>query len=307
MKRSGAALVLLLDFAARASAKEGYVVGADGVRLFYRIAGAGRPSAILLHGGPGSNMNGVWPDLEPLAKTRTIVMYDQRGGGRSEIIRDASRLTADHHVEDLEALRAHLGLKEMMIIGESWGSGLALLYATKYPQRVSRIVFLGPMPPTKAMMTRRFDQVNQSTDFYRRLGEMRRAMPTAHDPVAVCREMFAEYLKAYFVDQSAIARRRGSSCDAPAEGVRNYQVVNDATFASLGDWDFLPLLTKLEIPALVVEGAGSTPTLESVHAWAGALRDRPLVLVPNAGHYPQVEKPEVFFSIIEAFLLGEVH
>lgn len=277
----------------------------DGVRLHYRVIGRSSSIVLLLHGGPGSNYNAVWPDLTPLGDRHTVVMYDQRGGGRSDIIRDPSRLTADDHVRDLEALREHLHLARLTIIGESWGSGLALLYASKHPDRVERIVFLGPMPPTKAMMTRRFDQVNDTTDFYRRLAEMRRAMPTAEDPVALCRTMFAEYLKAYFIDQGAMVRRRGSSCDAPPEAVRNYQVVNDATLKSLGDWNFLPMLARLQHRALVIEGAGSTPTLESVRAWAAALPNAQLVLIPNAGHFPQVENPDALFPALESFLLRQ--
>ena len=64
------------------------LLGADGVRLFYRKVGKGKNVIVLLHGGPGSNMNAVWLDLEPLAGKHTVLMYDQRGGGRSEIIKD---------------------------------------------------------------------------------------------------------------------------------------------------------------------------------------------------------------------------
>ena len=297
-----AGLLTTIACATAPAPREGDLVTADGVRLRYRVVGDSRDVVVLLHGGPGSNYNAVWPDLTPLAEHFTIVMYDQRGGGRSQIITDPAKLTADDHVRDLEAVRQHFNLDRMAILGESWGSGLALLYATKYPDRVSRILFLGPMPPTKKMMTRRFDRVNETMGFYQRLAEMRKSMPTAPDPIAVCRAMFAESMKAYFVDQAAIPRRRGSSCDAPAEGVRNYLVVNDATFGSLGDWDFLPLLRQLKIPALVIEGEGSATTVESVRSWAGALPGQPLVLIPNAGHYPQVEQPEIFFPLVVKFL-----
>src|SRR5687767_4169898 len=91
---TGAAVMLAHSQQAR---REGFLDGADGVNLFYREVGSG-PPAVLLHGGPGSNMNGIAPDLEPLAKVRSLVMYDQRGGGRSEIITDVSQLTATHHV-----------------------------------------------------------------------------------------------------------------------------------------------------------------------------------------------------------------
>jgi pimeloyl-ACP methyl ester carboxylesterase len=51
-------------------------------------------------------MNAVWPDLEPLGSGRSVLLYDQRGAGRSPVITDRAQLTAGHHVRDLEALRA---------------------------------------------------------------------------------------------------------------------------------------------------------------------------------------------------------
>ena len=74
-------------------------------------------------------MNAVWPDLQPLAGNRGILMYDQRGGGRSEIITDPNRLTAADHVRDLEAVRVALDLDRFALVGESWGARLAVLYA----------------------------------------------------------------------------------------------------------------------------------------------------------------------------------
>src|SRR5688500_6912018 len=112
VKRGGIFAILILLSASSALSQhnippklagEGYFPAADGVRLFYRTAGKGKKVVVLLHGGPGSSMNGVFPDLEPLAKNYTVLMYDQRGGGRSELIKDPNLLTAAHHVRDLEA------------------------------------------------------------------------------------------------------------------------------------------------------------------------------------------------------------
>lgn len=100
-----------------------------------------------------------------------------------------------------------------------------------------------------------------------------------------------------------MTRRRGSSCDGPPEGIRNYFVVNDATFASLGDWDLRPLLKQLTMPAMVIEGENSIPsTVESARIFARSIPGATLVLVPEAGHYPQVERPELFFPIVTKFL-----
>lgn len=290
--------------AAKPSIEEGYFTGADGVRLFYRKVGTGKNPIVLLHGGPGSNMNSVWPDLEPLAKRFTVLMYDQRGGGRSQVITDPTKLRYTDHVRDLEALREHFGLEQMVLIGESWGAGLAALYAMEHPERVSRLLLLGPIPPSRALITRRFGKTDERIDFSKRLAKYRRALPTAPDPVALCREFFSVYMTALFYDKSAINRRRGSSCDAPPEAARNYMVVNDATLGSLGDYDFLPKLRQLRTPTLIVEGEQSTPTLEGVRAWAEAMPNARLLLVSNSGHFPQVERPDLFFPVVERFLKG---
>jgi len=310
--RIGAAFVVLVALVmgawmeqatAAEPTKEGYVRGADGVRLFYRRVGAGGALGLLLHGGPGSSMNGVWPDLQRLAKTRTIVMYDQRGGGRSELIKSPAQLTSTHHVRDLEALRLELGLSRFALIGESWGAGLAILYAAAHPEHVERLLLIGPMPPTRAILERRMDESDAAMGFRRQLAQVRRAMPDSPDPIATCREFFALYLKQFFVTPEGMARRRGSSCDGPPDGVRNYFVVNDATFASLGNWDFRPLLTGLTMPALVIEGEQSLPSnVESARVMAQSLPNATLLLVPKAGHYPQVEEPEPFFQAVERFL-----
>lgn len=281
---------------------EGSFIGADGVRLFYRKVGTGKNVIVVLHGGPGSNMNAVWLDLEPLAGKHTVLMYDQRGGGRSEIIKDPHKLKYTDHVRDLEALRKQFGLKRMVLVGESWGAGLAALYAMEHPQRVSRLLLLGPMPPSRALMTRRLGKTDEKLDFSKRLADFRRELPTASDPLALCREFFAAYRAALFFDPAAFTRRRGSSCDAPAEGVRNYMLVNDATFGSLAEYNFIPMLGRLGIPALIVEGEQSIPTLDSAHAWAEAMPNARLLLIPNSGHFPQVEQPGLFFPAVEHFL-----
>ena len=281
---------------------EGELRTPDGVTLHYRVAGVGSDVIVLLHGGPGSNMNAVYPDLAPLSTRHRIIMYDQRGGGRSEPIADTKQLTAANHVRDLEMVRNYFHLKRFTLIGESWGSGLAALYAAQYPQYVSKIVFLGPMPPTKEMSKQRLDSVNAQMGLYQRMGELRKAMTTAADPIAACREFFAAYLPPYFANPEAMNRRKGDPCDTSPAGARNYIAINDATIASLGEWDFRPLLASLKMPTMVIEGQESRPTLAGARAWAAAIPNARLVLIPNSGHFPQVENPEAFFAAVEQFV-----
>jgi proline iminopeptidase len=87
------------------SPREGYIRTSDGVRLFYKIVGSGSDVLVVVHGGPGNSMESILPDLEPLAKNRTVIYYDQRGGGRSDLIKDPDKLSISKHIEDLEAIR----------------------------------------------------------------------------------------------------------------------------------------------------------------------------------------------------------
>jgi proline iminopeptidase len=284
---------------------EGLFEAADGVKLFYRKIGQGKDPAVLIHGGPGFNMGVVWPDIDALARSETVLMYDQRGAGRSEIIKDPALLKISHHVRDLEALRLHFGLDRMIIIAQSWGAGIAASYCAAHPDRVKRLLLLGPMPPTKALMDIRLKKLNEEAgDSYAPLADLMKSLPTTDDPAAVCRQYLKIYFKPKFVDPTAQAKMRSDPCGAPPEGIRNWPLVSDAGLSSLGNWDFLRPLSNFNTPILIVEGAGSKPTLEGVYAWAAGLPQARLLLVPKAGHFPMVERPDFFFPAVEEFLNG---
>ena len=102
--------------------EEGYFTGSDGNRLFYRKLGAGQPTLVYLHGGP-INMNDGGYEIEHLGRGRTLIVIDQRSGGRSELVQDKERLAFPRYVDDVEALRAHFGLQKMVLAGQSLGRG----------------------------------------------------------------------------------------------------------------------------------------------------------------------------------------
>lgn len=97
---------------------------------------------VCLHGGPGA---GLAPsDAELFDRdTHRIVLFDQRGCGKSRPTGSLEENTTWHLVEDLEKLREHLGIRDWMVFGASWGSTLALAYAQEHPTRVSRLLLRG--------------------------------------------------------------------------------------------------------------------------------------------------------------------
>src|SRR5215217_1525272 len=156
MKVLTALLTLLTLFTARAACQaqapgEGYITTADGVRLFYKVVGSGAETLVAVHGGPGNTLESIRADLEPLAKNRRVIYYDQRGGGRSDVIRDKGKLSVEKHVADLEAVREHFKLGKMTLLGNSWGGMLISFYAVAHPDRVERMVLHNPGEPTREL------------------------------------------------------------------------------------------------------------------------------------------------------------
>ncbi len=111
---------------------EGYITSADGVQLFYKVVGKGPDPIVVLHGGPGNTMFSVLPDFEPLEKKYTLIYYDQRGNGRSDLVEESEQLAISKHIEDLEAVRQHFNLNKLTLIGNSWGGLLISFYALKH-------------------------------------------------------------------------------------------------------------------------------------------------------------------------------
>lgn len=111
--------------------------------LYYEQCGNpdGKP-VVLLHGGPGGGCSPKMRRFHDPAKYR-IILFDQRGSGRSTPHADLIDNTTWDLVEDIERLRRHLGVDAWQVFGGSWGSTLALAYAQKHPQQVSALVLRG--------------------------------------------------------------------------------------------------------------------------------------------------------------------
>ena len=101
----------------------------------------GKP-VVLLHGGPGGGCSAKMRRFHDPAKYR-MVLFDQRGSGRSTPHADLVDNTTWHLVDDIEALRTHLGIARWQVFGGSWGSTLALAYAEAHPSRVTELVLRG--------------------------------------------------------------------------------------------------------------------------------------------------------------------
>jgi proline iminopeptidase len=117
----------------------------DGNRVYWEACGnpMGKP-AVVLHGGPGSGCAPLWRRLFDPERYR-IILFDQRGCGRStphasDPATDLATNTTWHLIDDVERLRGALDIEQWLVLGGSWGSTLALVYAQGHPSCVSEMV-----------------------------------------------------------------------------------------------------------------------------------------------------------------------
>ena len=289
--------------------REGYLEGAGGARIFYKVAGSGPDTVVAIHGGPGGNMGNFGTDLEPLTRNHVVIFWDQRGGGRSELPADTALLDARHSVGDLDALRRYFRMEKMTLLAHSFGPVLAARYAQEHPERVARMILVGSIGPSKRFADeygRRF-YGRMDTALARQTFMTVKALMdgTAPDPAATCREY--ERLQAQAGEARGEPKRgTGTNCDAPADALKySFAWTSRITYASYGAWDYTTgALSNVTAPVLVIRGETDPTPLESDQAWARAVPNGRLLVITGAGHAPHAERPDVFFPAVEAFLAG---
>ncbi len=264
----------------------------DGGELFAVEVGDGPAVAVLLHGGPGASHDYLRPQFDALASnSRRLLYYDQRGSGRSSLVPGRRPGGYQEHVADLDAVRAHLGLARVDLVGYSWGGLLALLYAVAHPERVGRLALVSPAPACARDRDRM--RANLAAAAGRPEVAALRASLDPQDRQA----RFALAVAGYFYDpRRAVELTRFVVKSA----------VEEAVWRSLGDYDLLPALAALAAPAFVAHGADDPIPLDSALATARALAADALVLA-RCGHVPYVEAADRLFPALGRFLDGDGH
>ena len=147
--------------------RDGMLDVGDGHSLYWRSHGnPNGPAVVILHGGPGGATNPRWADFFDPAQWR-IVMFDQRGCGRSTPFGELRENGLKQLVSDIEALRTLLGIEQWAVFGGSWGTTLALAYGIQHPERCTGFLLRG------IFLARR-----QDIDWF--LWDVRRVFPDAH-------------------------------------------------------------------------------------------------------------------------------
>ena len=291
--------VVFLAIAARCGAAEG-TVPRDGFDLHYRTSGSGTP-AILLSGGPGLDVDYMAGVIEHLPPSYMSILFEQRGTGRSRPAKvSRENMTLPLVIDDLEALRVQLKQGRLSLVGHSWGAMLAMAYAAKYPQRVDRLLLIGPGGTTSEFFAIAGDNI-QSRLLPQDL-EARRYWASAAergtDADKAALEGLRAIIPAYFFDRAkalvfAAQLKEGS---LHTDMSRHLGVDLGKTY------DLRESLRTFDRPALIVQGHQDPVPESTAEQTHRVLRSSKLIYLDKCGHFPWLEQPSEFRRIVNEFL-----
>jgi proline iminopeptidase len=254
-------------------------------------------------------MEDVREDFAPLTKDHVVIFYDQRGGGRSELPSDTTRLFGARQVQDLEEVRRFFSFRRMTLVAHSYGPLLAVSYAVAHPRAVARLVFFGGVGPRLGDLWQRFDRAFSerldSTQRSQLADADRRMADPASDFHQACWDYQSIALRPRFANPHLVPAliRRNEPCAGDLASLRyGANVSSRVILASFGDWDLRAQLRSLDMPALIVHGEAELIPLDLAAEWAAALPRGRLLPAPRAGHMPCLERGDVVWPAVEKFL-----
>jgi proline iminopeptidase len=279
---------------------DGQAAGHDDVRLHYRVSGQG-PVLIAHPGGPGTDA-AFLGDLAGLEEIATIVWLDPRGTGGSTAPADPMAYSLDDYAADLEALREHLGLERVGLLGFSHGGMVAMRHAAQHSDRLTHLILLDTAPvldeESMARATAAMD-LRRGEPWYE---EVRRAIDAEEDaPLddAAALAGLLHILPMYFHHWDDVAQRFA----APLRDATFHARVGASWNAEQARLDLRPELARITVPTLIVVGDDDF-ICDAVAArdMADRIAGAQLAVIADAGHFPWVEQPAAFRAAVDGFL-----
>ncbi|CCE10387.1 putative Proline iminopeptidase (PIP) (Prolyl aminopeptidase) (PAP) (Tricorn protease-interacting factor F1) [Bradyrhizobium sp. STM 3843] len=287
-----------------AGAREGTTQTPHG-RIWWKIAGAGpRTPLLLLHGGPGAGHNYLEP-LSAIADQRPVIFYDQLGCGRSDKPDSAALWTVDHFVQEIDLLRADLGLDRVILYGHSWGGWLAQEYLAQRGDqaKVEALVLAGTSASTRQFVAGALQLLSQMPGG---LDARRRELEAAgKTDTFEYQEIVQAFLDAHVYHDNWPSRHFAKTIENISTS-RTYAAMNGpnefSVTGTLRDWDRESSLAAIDVPTLVLTGEMDEVTLDCHLTLQRGIRNAHLVVMPKARHLAMLEQPESYNWILRGFL-----
>ena len=296
-------ILLILIFTYQSINAQHQLVKSHGLDIGYRIFGKGKP-ILIIGGGPGDLSDRYLSLCELLSTKYQCVLVDQRGTGVSTPeVMDSTTVTVSLTLDDFEAIRKQLELKEWNVLGFSYGGLMAALYAHHFPQSVSALIHLNSIGLNRTdeakgafidniysrLQASDIDIVNYWSDSSRIANNYQHAVT----------EIIRAWMPGYFYD-----RQKSLLVSEP---------MKDADFNfEMGQWiwkdieknnlDISKVESKYKGPVLIVQGR-QDPLGEAIPlGLKNYYNHSELIFIEKAGHYSWIEQPEDVLNAISNYL-----
>ncbi len=283
--------------------KTGYIQVTGG-KVWYKTVGNNIQATplLVLHGGPGASHDYLEP-LEKFADERPLIFYDQLGCGNSDKPDNTSFWNLERFVDELQQVIHFLALEKVHILGQSWGSSLAVeYYLTKHPQEVNSLILSGPLLSASRWINDQKSYIKQLPGKtrkvilqYEKTGEF--DSPEYKDAMMVfykkhvCRlDNWPDYLSCAFskLNLSQYEYMWGPSEFTVTGTLKNYERVE--------------LLNKIDIPVLFTCGEYDEATPDTTRYYQQNLPDSRLHIFIDASHEHHIEKTDEYLKTVRKFL-----
>lgn len=249
---------------------------------------------IAVNGGPGFAHtylleSGVW---QQIGRNRRVILYDQRGTGKSTISRQEASFTTADQVTDLDALRASLHLSRFVLVGDSYGGFLGIAYTLAHPEHVAALILSDAPGPVLQKKLTLLPEVFPDV------------LPVSVNPN---KKLTYQQLQEIDIRQHLhmffYSPRKAQAYIALSSQFGYIAAVDDAVSKAAEGVDFTMRLHEIEAPTLVLNGRFDM-NVPPLTAWKMA-QDIPhaqCVFFEQSGHFPAYEEPEEYRKTVEAFL-----
>ncbi|MEW6194962.1 MAG: proline iminopeptidase-family hydrolase [Bacteroidota bacterium] len=297
----GCSIILLLTISGLTHSQQFEAIKKiNGADIFIRTAGSGEP-LVIVHGGPGLGHDYLYDSFNQLSDRYKLIFYDQRGCGKSEEFKEEKPVTIDTMVEDLEAIREEFNIDKMNLVGQSWGATIALNYIFKYPGKVKNLILLEPAPGSSEYI----QQIQQtimkrlSKDEMERLTQIARSPEFKTNP-EVFKEFMSIRMNTYFFDSSAAKKKKFDYFDN--DRVKKF-FSSSANFGPyLISFNLYEKMKTINCPTLIIHGDYDVIPNESIERMGKEIKGSEVHIVKDCGHFVHIEKPDIYFNTIHAFL-----
>lgn len=271
----------------------------DGLKLTYRREGSG-PLLVCIPGGPGMSSRYL-ADLGGLGSTRTLIMLDPRGTAGSDTPQDPRAYSTADYASDVEALREHLGVDRIDVLGHSHGGIVAAAYGAAHPAGTRRLVIADSLVRLHPDEQEELKARHRDEPWFE---EAQRALAAEDDGMyadeAELAEITRKFWPMYFATYDERAAAYVDEVLAPEKANPDaLKLFNEG----IAEWDMRPELAGIETPTLVLTGRYDFITGPACAAdFVEGIPTVEQVILEDCGHFTFVEKPEEFCAAIERFL-----